>query len=355
MKSDIQRGWLLSVIEEYESIREAYPALSTLQVPALVVEPDLTRTLGYWDRELRRIIFAGLLFERHAWGDVIAVLKHEMAHQIVDEVYVVRNETDHGPAFRDACELLGISAEATMPLAASASSEDAPRRRIEKLLALGQSSNRHEAESALAKAHELGLQYNIQMVEREFTRAYRFRKAGRLYRRIPAHVWAVANLVNEFYFVHYIAHVYQGKHQTLTEGYRQIELYGTPENLDMAEYVFDFLLRQGDSEWVAFRAQHPAAKGQRAKASFLRGVFEGFQSKLEAERHTLAVEKALVWKGDPELDAFYRQRNPRVSSRSIGAMINPDAHAAGIEIGAQMQVLKPITNSSIEAGVRLLR
>ena len=103
-----------------------------------------------------------------------------MAHQIVDEVFVVASETDHGPAFKRACALLEIEPDATMQLADQPEAVDSMRRKIEKLLALGQSTNHHEAEQALAKAHELALRYNVRMIESAPTRAHRFRKVGLL-------------------------------------------------------------------------------------------------------------------------------------------------------------------------------
>ena len=351
---DITRGWLYSVIEEYEDIRESIPALATLQTPGLVIEDHLTRTLGYWNRDRRQIILAGLLFRRGCWSKVAAVLKHEMAHQIVDEVFVVASETDHGPAFKRACALLEIEPDATMQLADQPEAVDSMRRKIEKLLALGQSTNHHEAEQALAKAHELALRYNVRMIESAPTRAHRFRKVGLMYKRIPAHVWAVANLVSDFYFVHYVAHVYCGRHEMLQEGNRQIELYGTEQNLDMAEYVFYFLLRQGEREWRVFRESRPNIKGRRDKTSFLRGVYAGFRSKLDAERHALATEKALVWTGDPSLDAFFKAHNPHVSTRTVGSTVNPHVHDAGVAVGEKLKVHRPIKSGPSEAAGRLL-
>ena len=64
---DITRGWLYSVIEEYEDIRESTPALATLQTPGLLIEDHLTRTLGYWNRDRRQIILAGFLPRRSVW------------------------------------------------------------------------------------------------------------------------------------------------------------------------------------------------------------------------------------------------------------------------------------------------
>lgn len=351
---DITRGWLYSVIEEYEDIRESTPALATLRTPGLVIEDHLTRTLGYWNRDRRQIILSGLLFRRGCWSDVVAVLKHEMAHQVVDEVFVTSNETDHGPAFKRACTLLDIEPDATMRLADQPEAVDSMRRKIEKLLALGQSTNHHEAERALAKAHELALRYNVRMIESAATRSHRFRKVGSMYKRIPAHVWAVANLVSDFYFVHYVAHVYCGQHEMLQDGNRQIELYGTEQNLDMAEYVFYFLLRQGEREWQVFKECRPNAKGRRDKASFLRGVYAGFRSKLDAERHALATEKALVWTGDPSLDAFFKAHNPHVSTRTVGSTVNPHVHDAGVAVGEKLKVHRPIKSGPSDAAGRLL-
>ena len=52
------------------------------------------------------------LVTEHPWTVVLEVLRHEMAHQYVDEVLGVHDETAHGPTFQAVCEARAIDGRA---------------------------------------------------------------------------------------------------------------------------------------------------------------------------------------------------------------------------------------------------
>jgi len=57
-------------------------------------------------------------------------------------------------------------------------------------------------------------------------------------------------------------------------------------------------------------------------------VLEGFYQKLDEQESTLQESYALVWKGDPKLQAFYRYLNPSVRTRYWGGGL-PNAGLPG--------------------------
>src|SRR5689334_9966036 len=73
---------------------------------------DSAERLGRWVPVRRALELSRRLLVEHGWGVLEEVLKHEMAHQYVDEVLGVRDEPAHGPAFRQVCEERGIDARA---------------------------------------------------------------------------------------------------------------------------------------------------------------------------------------------------------------------------------------------------
>jgi predicted SprT family Zn-dependent metalloprotease len=73
---------------------------------------DTTSRLGRWIRRERRLELARTLLVNYGWGAVVEVLKHEMAHQFVDEVLGAVDEGAHGPTFRKICEERGFDARA---------------------------------------------------------------------------------------------------------------------------------------------------------------------------------------------------------------------------------------------------
>ena len=72
----------------------------------------------------------------------------------------------------------------------------------------------------------------------------------------------------------------------------------------------------------------------RDRLSYQTGVIRGFGEKLAAERAMLRGT-GLVWRGDAELQRFFRTRHPRTVSRRSRTRLD-DAHAAGREAGGKV-------------------
>ena len=96
------------------------------------------------------------LLTDHGWGTLVEVLKHEMAHQFVAEVLGVLDESSHGPVYRKVCEERGIDSRAAgIPEAGDAAPQDQVLERIQKLLALAESQNEHEAQAAMEGGEDI--------------------------------------------------------------------------------------------------------------------------------------------------------------------------------------------------------
>src|SRR5262245_35810175 len=68
-------------------------------VAPVIVLSDSTSHFGRWHSATRTLELARTLVLQRSWLEVMSVLEHEMAHQFVDEVLRVRNETSHGETF----------------------------------------------------------------------------------------------------------------------------------------------------------------------------------------------------------------------------------------------------------------
>ena len=171
-------------------------------------------------------------------------------------------------------------------------------------------------------------------------------------KRMPSYVWHIAAIVTEFYFTTYICSDYIAPGR---ETYRVIELYGRPENLDTAEYVYRFLLDQGEREWERYKQEH-GLPNRRYRLSFLKGLYSGYYAKLAEQTESLARDKALVWTGDPKLDEYFRRRNPRVSTMSTRGTVIAATHADGVAVGRELTIQPGLGESAAasESGPRLL-
>jgi hypothetical protein len=69
---------------------------------------DTTNRLGRWAGSTRRLELSRPLVLARPWPEVRSVLEHEMAHQFVDEVLGIHDETAHGQTFQQVCAERGI-------------------------------------------------------------------------------------------------------------------------------------------------------------------------------------------------------------------------------------------------------
>ena len=312
--------------------------------PAVLVLGDATSRHGAWVRATRRLELSRTLVLERSWPEVIGVLQHEMAHQFVDEVLHQHDEAAHGETFRRVCDERGIDGKAAgAPVAAAGVEVDRVLDRIRKLLALAGSANQHEAEVAMRRAHELMLRHNI---EHAAQRTYEVRHLGDPHKRGNRIEADIAGLLAAFFFVKVIRiPVYLPR-----EGKRGAvyEIAGTHANVEMASHVYAFLIATAARLWDEHRRDHRG----RDRLSYQCGVVRGFAEKLKAERTEL-VGTGLVWRGDGQLDAFYRARNPRISTRSRSVRLD-GAHAAGREAGRTVVLHRPVAHGPT-GGTRLLR
>src|SRR3954470_19458300 len=158
-----------------------------LRAPAFELV-DSAERLGRWVPAHRTLELSPDLLVKHGWGVLEEVLKHEMAHQYVDEVLRVRDEPAHGPIFQRTCAERGIDARAAgAPDAPGDAANNPVLERIAKLLALAESPNEHEAQGAMSAAQRLMLKHNIEAAVSGGVTSYCFRHLGLPTGRVSEH------------------------------------------------------------------------------------------------------------------------------------------------------------------------
>ncbi len=321
-----------------------------LRSPTILLS-DSVGFLGRWQPADRTIAIARATLQ-HGWGVTVEVLKHEMAHQHVEESLGLVGEA-HGPAFRALCDRLAIDgAPAGIPRTAGDSDDPIARLigKVEKLLSLAQSGNEHEAASAMREAQRLMLRHNLDVIATPgLTRSYVFRHLGRPKGRTTESERRLATLLGEYFFVDVIwVPVWRpddGKRGT------QLEICGTPENVELAAYVHGFLSDTAERLWRAFKKQE-GLPGDAERQHYLAGVIAGFTDKLAAERK-VSDAQAMVWVGDPELSRYLRRRHPYVRHSYHQGRDPGRAGAAGREAGRNI-VLQRAMHQHTQRGPRLL-
>jgi hypothetical protein len=312
--------------------------------------------LGFWQGATRTLSLAEELVMTRPWGVVLEILKHEMAHQYVHEILGRTDETAHGASFQAVCAKLGIDATASgLPneteargRAAADSAEAKLLQRVARLLALAESSNLHEAEAAMNEAQRLLLKHNLDAgrarpgqaagAGERARRSYSFRHLGAVRARVDESARLVAMILGRHFFVEAIW--VQSYDAAAGRRGSVLEICGSVDNLELAAYVHDFLHAAGERLW----AEHKARTGLRLdgeRRTYLAGVMLGFAERLAQQEEAQRTE-GLVWRGDADLDTFFRRRHPHIRRVYQKGQPRSEARQEGQRAGRELVLHRPL-------------
>ena len=352
------RKWTVQLYRDYEQICFTY-RLKILR-PSIQVKLMKDRW-GCWDPVLRLISVSTYLLQRYEWDVVLEILKHEMAHQIADEL--LGGGTPHGESFQRACDRLAVSSWARRaavdldePLELLrqpelSADEQRLHRKVQKLLALSESENEHEALAAMRKVRELCDRHRIDTATTLADDEFDVLTISHHKKRIPHYQVKIGSILGAHFGVRI---VYNDLYDmTRCCSVKVVELLGSRSSLKIAEYVYWFLYNQLPKLWHEFRQNSPSsAYSARKRHSFYDGVLEGFATQLarnswpQAEDVT-AEQRALIRLADTKLEAFAVQRHPRlvsVSGRARGW--DRRSYDAGHDQGRKLKLRRPLSRSN---------
>jgi hypothetical protein len=219
--------------------------------------------------------------------------------------------------------------------------------RVKKLLALAESHNHHEAEAAMSKAHQLIAKYNIALIEKDAHRDFSSIFVGKSALRHPREQYFLANLLCDFYFVQgiWVSAYVLGKGKMG----RVLEISGTPQNLTIAGYVYDFIQHFINRQWLRYKQTKKLNHHRRS--DFAVGIIEGFRSKLTSQM-TDKIQSdrplAIIKRPDPLLAQYFKFRYPHtVKVQKSAATANETVLKDGKKIGLKMVIAKGIADKKI--------
>lgn len=345
----LRSAWVQQIQLEFDDICQMHEV--ALERPMFEIS-DAEVELGGWCGATRTLRISRHLITGYSWAVTQQVLKHEMAHQLCDELFGIKGG-GHGKQFQKGCELLGVMPEyrghrvlaagALEELAGSPKVSKKEHRflsRVEKLLALGRSSNVHEAELAIQKANELIERYHLGQLMSERLPEYTFIVIDRKRKQIGAYQRYICMILQEFFFVQV---VFSGLYDPLADTtHKTIEIYGSKENVAVAEYCYYFLENRVTQLWRVNKAQFGREQRVRKKSFFI-GVIQGFYQKLDTQRQVRrnkaeAKENGeLVVAEDSRLAAFVALRCPHLRRSSGGSgRVFVDTYQKGMAEGRKI-------------------
>lgn len=238
--------------------------------------------------------------------------------------------------------------------------------KIQKLLALANSSNENEAKAASARAQALLTQYNLTMVDAEATAdkyGKEFVDSGR--QRMPIQWKFVQSLLREFFFIEIVQTKRRMKPDINTASQEEISdylfgrpkleicyiMFGQPHNIEVAKYVRDFLMRAFEDSFKTYRKETGASV--KAKQSYYMGLYQGLQEQLLAARQEVEQETGLVVVPDADLNDFIQDAfsNKLTTTKNSTTIRDKQAMTAGYEKGKDMSVARGLSGGSEKAAV----
>lgn len=339
---------------------------------------DLLRSearLGQWDPTSRCIQLSRAAVRSLSWDTVVSILKHEVAHQIVTEIY--GDDEQHGPSFQKACDRIGLLPyfrRCALNLDEARESEQRqstlpPRlaRRMERLEALAQSTNHHESEMALRLLQEMQSQTLSSIWQKDpFHRLVI--SLGR--RRVSQEQSIIAGILAAHFEVDVIFN--SAFCTQRLERQKTLVLLGRRHHTEMAEYVFHFLQREISSLWKhhareSIGTKSSPSRSRSLRTSFQLGVLKGFERKISRQRtpsneqtagtgqlNTRALSEPASGLSEQKHSAERRQRQeflasqfPRLVSRSHNRGVADEGSLrAGQRAGESLSLKRPISPSS---------
>ncbi len=349
----LQGAWIRQLRWQYDLYNEQYLG-GRLQPPVFRLGSSTTK-LGEWN-SLNHTMTIGLhhILE-HPWEAVLDTLRHEMAHQYVDDVLQLTHAPPHSEPFVKACRLLRCNPS---PAAASGALGNVNRSsaerdkilvRIKELLALAGSPNEHEAANAMRMAHRYLLKYNLNLAQLEGRSSYGVRHLGKCSARIQEYRYVLSSILQDQFFV---LAIWTFSYDPLRNvNGRMLQISGTSENLEMAEYVYNYVINLCESLWQQRRQSSNNRSG--TKFQYLAGLLRGLQEKLDRQNQQLKEEHGLVWLGDPELKKYFGELHPRTRSVAAGGVSRGSEYRDGVRDGRKINIRRGVTTNSRNRG-RLL-
>lgn len=282
-----------------------------------------------------------LLNEDVSFETLQDVANHELAHFIDSVVY---GNNGHGKTFKNICKVLEIesdSAHLKYEINRAAKSESMLEK-IKKLLALSESSNMNEAQSALLKAKTLMREYGVERnLDSSEDAIYRVELVS--YKQYTQEIKTIANIASEISNT-WVLLSYNSKEKV-------IYAHGTKTECEIASYLFDYLRRE--LKQLLSKAKKESGESSKSfSTSFYFGVLQGFFDRLEQQRRETDGTSLVEYKNENANKAkriIYSNQSFGVHS-SRSSVNSYSGLYSGKKAGANLKIRNGISNSSNSSG-----
>lgn len=279
------------------------------------------------------------------------IIRHELAH-LYTFIKHGPNVENHGREYHETCKgfnwgpnVSRAYSDLNLDNAALPPDENFNKikSRIEKLMALSESNNSHEAQMATAKANEYLLKYNLKNIESKQEEEICVLGVYKA-KRMNATVNALYDIITHFYVQPILNRSREGIN---------LEVVGSRINVETADYVVKCLCYEFERLWKKASKEDSNLKGINKKNSYINGLASGFVQKIKKEKQpfeTSHAKELLVLNG--VLKEQVAVAYPRLSRQGASqASLCGEASAKGFSDGLSLSLKKGIKQGN--KGLRL--
>lgn len=229
--------------------------------------------------------------------------------------------------------------------------------RIKKLLALAESDNESEAKLAMDRANEMLVRYNLSSSQvlsggdmQTFTMDGEFQFA-------PMEDKFILTILERHFFVKCLYNRIDTGRFT-SAGHRVVMqnllLIGTPMNVEIAVYVYGYLMVNFRSLWKKYK--HATDSTERSRQAYYVGLFNGINEKLAGTRQKVEQETGLVWVGDKAISDYVKKSYGKTDTKKK-SKVHHDSEAteAGIKDGNGLDIRAGLKKSESQQSGKMLK
>lgn len=316
--------------------------------PINIVVFEDKRRFGFFDYKFYQIGINKSLMYTAKTDVIMNVLRHELAHMMT-YLRIGFDESDHGNFFKQTCNMYGFGSD--IGLASSDLNLENDRadcdissekiiRKVKKLLMLASSSNSYESELATVKANQLLLQHNLKLLESSdvdeticVKRVLHGKRKNGKYRAI--------NSILQHFFVQPVFNY--------GDGFFYLEVLGTRVNVEIADYIANYLWNELERLWNIAGQKNPRMTGVVKKNSFMSGIASGYILKIEKGKKIETTGNELV-KLEKTLNTQVKMVYPRLSSSYSAKRYHCDESSAlGQKAGNSLNINPGIKSDFVQA------
>lgn len=219
---------------------------------------------------------------------------------------------------------------------------------IQKLLALANSDNEHEAKLAASRAQELLIRHNLTLEDCEPDDKYNMQVVDTGMGRAPTEWKYVQSILGEFFYVK-IIHMRKPVFNKETFKYSKHMSYvmcGQQHNIEIAKFVRDFLTNSFIKLFNEYRNRTGAPTT--SKTSFYIGLYSGLAEQLRATQTKVQTETGLVIIPEHDLQPWIEEQLGKIKQNKPAKQFIEDQQAVneGFDKGKNLKIARGIESRS---------